>query len=86
MIVTCLFFASSKQLTGTAQQEFDLPEGTTTKQFVDEYLLKQFPNLEKAIGTFLLSVNQEYVDQDSHEPVILTNRAEIAVIPPVSGG
>jgi len=84
MIVTCLFFAYSKQLAGTPQKEFELPEGTDTEQFVEEYLLKEFPKLKEAIQSFVLSVNQEYVDKKT--PKQLTNGAEIAIIPPVSGG
>lgn len=61
-----------------------MPEGTNTNQFIKEYLIKEFPKLESEIDSFLLSVNQEYVDPTA--PKELVNGSEIAIIPPVSGG
>lgn len=84
MIVVCLFFAYSKELAGCGRREFDIPEGTNTKQFIDEYLLIEFPKLKESIDSFLIALNQEYVDPTS--PKELSSNSEIAVIPPVSGG
>ena len=65
-------------------QEFDLPHGTNTQDFINLYLLTEFPKLTPSIASLLLSVNHEYVDRQ--HPHVLTNGDEIAIIPPVSGG
>ena len=84
MIVTCLFFAYSKDLAGTPKKQFELPEGTTIQTFIEEYLLVELPRLKPAFSSFLLSINEEYVDQTI--PHIIPPNAELAIIPPVSGG
>lgn len=83
MRVSCLFFARAREQVGTERSEFtDLPEGTSLATFREEHLLKRFPQLQHL--TFFLALDHQYVDDESLS--ILTERTEIAVIPPVSGG
>lgn len=82
MLVTCLFFAVSKQLSGTAQAQFDIPEQIILSQFISDYLLPKYPQLTSHIDNYLISVNQEYSDRS----IVIPPNSEIAIIPPVSGG
>ena len=82
MLVTCLFFAVSKQLSGTSQAGFDIPERTTLNQFINDHLLPNYPQLVPHIDNYLISVNQEYSDKS----IVIPPNSEIAIIPPVSGG
>jgi molybdopterin converting factor small subunit len=83
MRASCLFFARAREQVGTERYEFtDLPEGTSLATFRQEHLLKRFPQLQNL--TFFLALDHQYVDDESLS--ILSERTEIAVIPPVSGG
>ena len=81
MVVRVLFFASAREITGTASIEIDLLEGATVNELREE-LLKRFPSLEGIEKKFAIALNEEYVVDDS----TLGNGDEVALIPPVSGG
>ena len=81
MVVRVLFFASAREITGTASIEIDLHEGATVNELREE-LLKRFPSLEGIEKKFAIALNEEYVVDDS----TLGNGDEVALIPPVSGG
>jgi len=82
-MVTCLFFAKSREITGVSEKKYTLPLNTDTNQFID-ILLKDFPRLQEIIGNCLLAVNLQYVERD--QSIILKENDEVAVIPPISGG
>jgi len=81
LVVRVLFFASAREITGTASIEIDLHEGATVNELREE-LLKRFPSLEGIEKKFAIALNEEYVVDDS----TLGNGDEVALIPPVSGG
>ncbi len=83
MRVGCLFFARAREQVGIERFEFtELPEGTSLRDFRDKHLLVRFPQL--ASFPFFLALDQQYVEDEQLS--ILSDRSEIAVIPPVSGG
>eukprot|EP01115_Flamella_aegyptia_P012038 TRINITY_DN5886_c0_g2_i1.p1 TRINITY_DN5886_c0_g2~~TRINITY_DN5886_c0_g2_i1.p1 ORF type:complete len:85 (+),score=3.47 TRINITY_DN5886_c0_g2_i1:79-333(+) len=84
MKVNCLFFAQSKEIVGVSELEFEIEEGTTSKVFLNKYLLTKFPELNIKLPTFLFAINQEYIDRE--ESIVIKPNSELAVIPPVSGG
>jgi hypothetical protein len=61
--INCLFFAESKSLTGFAEKQFSLPEGTNTNEFVN-ILRTEFPQLQTLLQHAILSVNLEYIEKD----------------------
>lgn len=83
MEIKVLFFARSRELAGTTEKILKLQEGCTTKTLVDE-LLAEFPDLSQIRGSFVLSLNQEYLSPGQEE--VLTDGDEVAIIPPISGG
>ena len=85
MLVKVLYFASSREIIGQDQDEFEFDR---TEVCVDTFmsaLLDKRPQLNTILTSSLLAVNMEYVSlRDPH--VLIRDGDEVAVIPPVSGG
>ncbi len=79
--VNLLFFATLKDLAGTRRTEIELEPGITVAA-LKLHLPEQFPKLQPALSSVLVSINREFAfDQD-----VIPEGAEIALFPPVSGG
>ena len=74
-------FALAKQLAGCDTLEVDLPAGASVAA-LRCIISQQHPELSELVRHALFAVNTEYADEDSPIP----SGAEIACIPPVSGG
>ena len=74
-------FALAKQLAGCETINVDLPEGANVST-LRQAISRQHPELSDLVRHALFAVNTEYADDTSSVP----NDAEIALIPPVSGG
>ncbi|KAI7842392.1 hypothetical protein COHA_004031 [Chlorella ohadii] len=83
MQVRVLFFARSRELAGTSEASVTLEPGSTTTVLLQQ-LLQQYPQLEELRGSFVFSLNQEYLAPDEEQQ--LKGGDEVAVIPPISGG
>ena len=81
MKVRVRLFAILKDAAGESEVVLDIPENCTGKQLLEE-LGKQFPRMQGTIEKSALAVNENYITPDANIPV----GAEIAIIPPVSGG
>ncbi len=81
MTVTVLYFASLSELMGCQEQTLDLPEGSTAGDLLDT-LESMVPGLQKFQRRFRVAQNQEFVSLETQ----LEPGAELALIPPVSGG
>lgn len=79
--VQVLFFATLKERAGTQRTSVDLPEQAKVAD-LKSLLAEKYPGLLPAMGTVLVSVNQEFAFDE--EP--LPQGAEVALFPPVSGG
>ena len=80
MLVTVIFLASYRELTGTASARIALASGSTVAELVAQVCV-QFPDLPDA-ERIVVAVNNEYREPD----FILDDGDEVALIPPVSGG
>jgi len=80
MTVTILAFGIAKDIFGASTITVDLP-GNSSAADLKAVLEDLYPRL-KQIASYLLAVNNEYAGDD----LFITERDEIAVIPPVSGG
>lgn len=77
--MTIQFFASIAEITGCESVSL---EGTTSDTYVlRERLEAKWPAIKNA--TYALAVNRKIV---THEPYPLTEKDEIALLPPFSGG
>ncbi len=74
-------FAVARQLAGREVAEVELAEGATVGQ-LRVALAQQYPELTETLERAVFAVNQEYADDQTTVP----SDAEVACIPPVSGG
>lgn len=81
MNVEVKLFAGAKQAAGRATVVLSLPENATIAD-VRRTLAEQIPPLEPLIRRAMFSVNLDYASDKTPIPP----NAEIACIPPVSGG
>jgi molybdopterin converting factor subunit 1 len=74
-------FAVARQLAGTDQVTLEVPEPCTAGQ-LRLALSDQVPALRDVLPRILLAVDSDYVQPDA----VIPANAEVACIPPVSGG
>jgi molybdopterin synthase sulfur carrier subunit len=80
MKVNILAFGIAKDIFGASTIAVEL-QGAASSADLKALLEARYPRL-KQIASYLLAVNNEYAADD----LLLDERDEIAVIPPVSGG
>jgi molybdopterin synthase sulfur carrier subunit len=81
MKLTVKLFAAARELAGQDSVEVDLPAGATIGD-LRRQMGEQFPSLAPLLPHAIFAVDAEYVTDDTPA----TENAEIACIPPVSGG
>jgi molybdopterin converting factor subunit 1 len=81
MNVRVKLFAVAKQRMGRAEINVDLPEAATVQQLRGA-IIEQHPALTDVLAHARLAVNSDY----AADTVVVLPSAEIAIIPPVSGG
>lgn len=80
--VKILFFAKARELTGRTECRITVPRKLSYVDLADK-IISQF-NLESIRDTLILAVNEEFVAANT--TLMLSEKDEIAVIPPLSGG
>jgi len=81
MKVTVQLFAILREAAGTSQIDLELPPEKNVRQAA-EMLAERFPKLRAHLDTLAFAVNGEIVSADTK----ILHAAEIALLPPVSGG
>lgn len=81
MKITIFLFAGIAERIGKSSVDLTIAESATAGQ-AKEKLIHQYPDAAGLIQSAIIAVNQEYAP--SH--TIVTEKDEIALIPPVSGG
>lgn len=81
MLVEIRLFAVARHLVGTPSIAIDLPERATVG-ILRRSLGEAAPGLAPLLPKLLIAVDSDYADDDH----IIPPGAEVAVIPPVSGG
>jgi len=80
MKVNVLAFGIAKDIFGGSSVEVELPKNGTT-QYLKQSLEERYPRLKQLVS-YMVAVNNEYALDEG----LLSERDEIAIIPPVSGG
>lgn len=81
MRVRVLFFGLLKEITGTSQEEIDLPGSPSAADLFDRYA-NRFPKMHGLRASIVLARNREFVASTA----MLAEGDEVAFLPPVSGG
>jgi molybdopterin converting factor subunit 1 len=81
MKVRVRLFAAAKQAAGRDSLEVEIPEQTTIGQ-LRRRLAVEVPQLSGLVGQVMFAINTEYAGDAERIPA----GAEVAIIPPVSGG
>jgi molybdopterin converting factor subunit 1 len=79
--VEVLLFAAARQAAGCDKVTVELSGGSSVADLKRE-IAAVCPALESVIASSMIAINHEYVRDDS----VVPPNAEIALIPPVSGG
>jgi molybdopterin converting factor small subunit len=74
-------FAVARQLSGRDTVDLSLPAGATVRH-LREALAAEVPALASLMPHLMFAINTEYANDDTAIP----SQADIACIPPVSGG
>jgi sulfur-carrier protein len=74
-------FARARDLAGADAVSLNLPEGATVGD-LRRRLAEEHPALRPLLARSALAVNEDFADDDLTLPL----RAEVALLPPVSGG
>jgi molybdopterin converting factor subunit 1 len=80
MEITVLAFGIAKDIFGAPSVTIDLP-GTAQIADLKALFEEKYPKL-KQLASYMVAVNNEYAE----DALSITDRDEIAIIPPVSGG
>jgi molybdopterin synthase sulfur carrier subunit len=80
MTVQLLSFGIIKEILGRESISFNLPKQSNTADLRNK-LNTEFPQLRE-LASYMIAVNNEYADKN----LIIQQKDEIALIPPVSGG
>ena len=81
MQVQVLYLGMLREITGREREVVQLDDATSLADLYSE-LQRRFPNLLDFRGAIALAVNYEYASG----AVVLQDKDEVALIPPVSGG
>jgi molybdopterin converting factor subunit 1 len=81
MTIPVLLFARAKDLVGSERIAVSLPDGATVGA-LRAHLAAEHPKLKGLIERSAFAVNDEFAD----DATFLAPDAEIALLPPVSGG
>jgi len=80
MKIKLLCFGITKEMVGGFESQIELAEGTTVGAFM-ENLKKEYPALKK-LNSLRIAVNEDYAELTQ----ILSEKDEVVLVPPVSGG
>src|SRR4051812_30542790 len=81
MQVKVLFFGALRDVMGKSSETVELPENALVVHLLEHYSGRA-PKLEGLLPSVAVSVNQEYASRTT----ALSDRDEVALLPPVSGG
>src|SRR4051812_41005869 len=81
MQVKVLFFGALRDVMGKSSETVELPENALVVHLLEHYSGRA-PRIEALLPSVAVSVNQEYASRNA----VLSDKDEVALLPPVSGG
>jgi molybdopterin synthase catalytic subunit len=76
-----LFFANLREKTGVRETTIEFQDGASILN-IKALLLEKYPNLKTSMDTIIVAMNHEFAFDEN----LVSDGAEIAIFPPVSGG
>ncbi|XP_053405995.1 molybdopterin synthase sulfur carrier subunit-like [Mercenaria mercenaria] len=83
--ITVLFFAKSRELTGTRETTLHISKETTATELLS-VIISKYNSLDVLKENVVLSLNEEYISVSDSQNLVLNSGDTVAVIPPISGG
>jgi molybdopterin converting factor subunit 1 len=80
-----LYFASLRNETSQYEDNFSFPSEEVSAQAIKEAVQAKFPAIAQLVECCMIAVDGEYIF-DLESPLELTEKSEVAMIPPISGG
>ncbi len=84
MQVKILYFANVREIVGCAEEFFECADGLDVDRLF-KMVVEKYAKLGEISEDLALALNAEYLDGHG-EGVALSDKDEVAIIPPVSGG
>ncbi len=81
MQLNVLYFAHVRQIVGLSEERLEVADGSTVAVAVAA-LVERYPRLERLMSAIRVAVDGEFATDD----LVLSDGAELVLIPPVSGG
>lgn len=81
MRVTVRYFAAHRDSAGVAEEQMEVPDGTTVGDLLDR-LVAIHPRLGELLADTVVSVNRGVGAHD----IVLADGDDVALFPPISGG
>ncbi len=81
MNIQVKLFAAARQIAGKDLMELQLPKGASVLDLRNA-MIQQIPSLEPLLARALFAIDADY----AHNETTIPEGAEVACIPPVSGG
>jgi len=85
-VIRVLFFGASRSVVGGEKERLFVWSDRSHVSIAElvAHIAVQYPPFKDLLHSMLLAVNMEYVD--IHSSQLVTEKDEIAIIPPLSGG
>ena len=84
VVVSLLLFAKARELVGSSKVSLTIPSSVSTYPQIVAFIKTEHPELKRLGDTFVLSHNENYVEQSAE--IEFSPGDELAIIPPISGG
>ncbi|KAF1803392.1 hypothetical protein FB192DRAFT_1445251 [Mucor lusitanicus] len=87
MVIKVLYFAGVKDITRKESEDVDIPVDNWTLTDLTSLLITKYGDkLKELLSMSMYAVDMDYVEKEKESSTILKPNAEVAIIPPVSGG
>lgn len=84
--ITVLFFAKAREIVDRSEVKLQITQTPLNRSGLYQLLENSFPALSVLKRSFAIALNEEYLDEALEHEIVLENKDQVALIPPISGG
>ncbi|KAL7317517.1 hypothetical protein PS15m_003862 [Mucor circinelloides] len=86
-MIKVLYFAGVKDVTCKESEDVEIPADNWTLSDLTTLLITKYGDkLKELLSMSMYAIDMDYIEKDKESTTILKPNAEVAIIPPVSGG